>query len=265
MVDNLVASHAGYSTPAGDVLHRRQVIFIRSGYWVILDTVNGGYGHDAAVHFHLAVGATVTAVSSTLARIDACRGEHAVQALLLVGGDADGLQWGEDWVSRAYGERERAPAAIAHARYMRLEGRTQILSAIVPATGPGATTTEEIRVEGGLGMRVVRGHVSDTLLFRRDGGARVGHLEMETGDMAVVRGSGGTDEVTNVALFGLDARLAVGKTHFHARGAAEFLRVGNAWTTDGSRCATPSVVGGVRPFRPLCSRLSRAPTASCGV
>jgi hypothetical protein len=48
-----------------------------------------------------------------------------------------------------------------------------------------------------------------------------------------VRESGGTDELTNVALFGLDARLAVGKTHFHARGAAEFLRVGNAWTVRG--------------------------------
>jgi hypothetical protein len=229
MADNLVASHAGYTTLADDVLHRRQVIFIRSGYWVILDTVDGGPGRDAAVHFHLAVGATVTAVSSTLARIEACHGEHAVQALLLVGGDVEGLQWGEDWVSRAYGARERAPVASAHAR----GGRTQIVSAIVPVTGPGATTVEEIRVEGGLGLRVVRGRVSDTLLFRRDGSARVGDMELAAGDTAVVRGSRGTDAVTSVALFGLDARLAVGKTQFHAQGGAEFLRVGNDWTVRG--------------------------------
>jgi hypothetical protein len=233
MVDNLVASHAGYTTPADDVLHRRQVVFIRSGYWVILDTVDGGSGHDAAVHFHLAVGATVTAVSSTLARIQACLGEQAVQALLLVGGDADGLRWGEDWVSRAYGARERAPAASAHSRHSRSQGQMEILSAIVPVTGPGKTTAEEIPLERGLGIRVIRGQISDILLFRRDSGARVGNIELDAGELAVVRRSGGTDEITEVALFGLNARLAVGKTHFHARGAAEFLRVGNAWTVRG--------------------------------
>jgi hypothetical protein len=234
MVDNLVASHAGYTTPADDVLHRRQVVFMRSGYWVILDTVDGGSGHDAAVHFHLAVGATVTAVSSTLARIQACLGEQAVQALLLVGGDADGLQWGEDWVSRAYGARERAPAAIAHARQVRLEGRTQILSAIVPVSGTGDTTIEEMPLERGLGIRVIRGQISDILLFRRDSGARVGNIELDAGELAVVRRPGGADEITEVALFGLDARLVVGKTHFYARGAAEFLRVGNDWTVRGN-------------------------------
>lgn len=238
LADQFVGSHPGFGRLADPVLHRRRVIFVRHGYWLIADTVDGRGEHEAAAHLHLAAGARVVPMTPAQSRVDVGSAEDPVAVLLHVAGDVDAVEWTDDWVSPAYGVR--VPGLHGRAVH-RGQGRRDILMVVLPVSGAAPHAVRDVPCEGGLGVLVVRGDVHDALLCRREGVVRGGGIEL-IGDAALVRRSAETGEILGVALWGRQASLTVDSLTFHAEEAAEFRRTSAGWDVrgDGRRVSARS-------------------------
>jgi hypothetical protein len=229
LVDDFVGSHPGFARLPDPAVHRRRVTFVRDGYWVIVDTIDANGPHEVAAQLQLAADARVTATAPAHARIEVGPAERPVRVLLYVGGDAPSFEWGEDWLSPAYGSRLRAPHARATSRGA---GRHDIITVVLPVTGAEPYAIHGVSCDGGLAVRVERGDTHDTLLFRRHGIVRGDSIEMDA-DAALIRRSGSTGEVLDVALVGSEARLRAGSLTFHAATTAEFRRTDVGWKVRG--------------------------------
>jgi hypothetical protein len=230
LVDAFVGSHPGFARLPDPVLHRRHVLFVKDGYWIVVDSVLTEGMHESAAHYHAAVGSVVTPLTPTSAYVDAPCLDGRRRLLLGVAGDVDALEWGEDWVSSAYGSRALAPVAHVISRGM---GRRDLLTALVPVV-PGRTVSlTAVPCRGGFGFGVDRPGAHDLLLFRRAGAVSTGSILMEA-DAALVRRAFAGGPITDVALFGPNARLLVGGLVFEARGAAELRRGPEGWIVAGA-------------------------------
>jgi hypothetical protein len=59
------ASHNGYRRLAAPITHRRQVLFVKPQYWLIVDSLTGTGQHDFDLYFHCMPGATVSVNAET--------------------------------------------------------------------------------------------------------------------------------------------------------------------------------------------------------
>ncbi|MEP6618260.1 MAG: alginate lyase family protein [bacterium] len=230
LTDRLVGSHGGFSRLPDPVTHRRSVLFVRGDYWIVVDSIVGQGDHESVAHFQLAPGATVASTTSTTAWINAeCQG--AGSGLFFgVAGDVDALEWGEDWVSRAYGVRTRAP----HGRVIaRGSGRRDLITALIPAAAGMAVSVVEVPVNQGRAVVVNRPDIRDLVLLRTadTGLVRLDSVEMHA-DAAFVRYA--TDgSVSAVALYGTDATISLDGMMVHGSGAVEAVRRVDGWAITG--------------------------------
>jgi hypothetical protein len=109
-----------------------------------------------------------------------------------------------------------------------------MITVVLPVSGDGRHAIREVPCEGGLGVRIERGDVQDTLLFRTATGVvRLGAIEMDA-DAAFVRRSAATSALLDVALWGPAARLTIDSMIFHAEDGAEFHGTEIGWSVRGN-------------------------------
>jgi hypothetical protein len=145
-LDFLDAQHDGYERFG--VIHRRQMLFLKPDYWLLVDHFLGTGIHECAVHFQLAPGALAEKESGCF---ELSRPGGTLQ-ILAVGGDyeSDVIAGSENpprgWISSEYGAKEAAPSlrliqraelpvrfvtllvpsADASARFSPLDGRLEV-------------------------------------------------------------------------------------------------------------------------------------------
>jgi hypothetical protein len=232
--DYFAGSHDGFLRLPDPAVHRRQVLFARSGYWAVVDTVLAEGDHEAVAHFHAAIGSRLTALGGEGASIHPpCAGGSA-RLLFFVAGDVSSVRLGEDWVSPVYGTKSLAPSIRVISRGV---GRRDIVTLLVPEASGASGTVREVPATGGRAVAIDRpeGEGSDLLLVRTTGVARVGPVEMDA-ELALIRrdAPGGGGEIRSVALFGEPARLSLEGITFEATGAAEFVRGDADWSVEGA-------------------------------
>jgi hypothetical protein len=231
VVDRVTASHAGFERLADPVTHHRSVYFVRGEYWVVVDTLLAAGEHESTAHFHAALGSRVVSVTPSSARIDAPCAEGRGQLFFAAVGDVDALEWGEDWVSPSYGSRARAPYVRVTSRG---RGRRDLVTVLCPSPDGGSVSVEEIPTEEGKGRAVVvsRPDKHDLFVFGTGSTVCLKGVTMDA-EAALVRRCSPAGDVTALALFGANARLAVDGLSFHATDAAEAVRASDGWKVNG--------------------------------
>ena len=230
LVDRFVGSHAGFQRLPDGVTHRREVLFVRGEYWVITDTVLTTGSHESIAHFHVATGSTVQSLSPTSAWIDAACASGRRRLFFAVLGDVVTLDWGEDWVSPAYGRREQAPYGRV---FSRGTGRRDIVSVLVPVVDGQSVSVTELSAREGRAIVVDRAGAHDLLLVGIGGRAHTDQGELR-GDLAFVRRRTPGGDILAMALFGGKGELSVGALTFGATTAAEATLGAGTWTIVGS-------------------------------
>lgn len=110
------ADHSAYLRLAGGVVHRRRVVFVREGYWVLVDDLEGSGAHNVALRFQFAP--IEVHVDHTLwARAHGRAGRGLLIRPFAAVPLSAHVHSGElvpmqGWVSTAYGRRSPAPALV---------------------------------------------------------------------------------------------------------------------------------------------------------
>jgi len=116
------ASHDGYARLPQPVVHRRQVVFVKPDYWVILDSLTGVGEHTLDLYFHCMPEATVSLAEDTgVAQVRHPAGTMLnvlpVPGILtnaqLIEGATDPIQ---GWIAFSSGRKE--PAPVLRYRYI---------------------------------------------------------------------------------------------------------------------------------------------------
>jgi uncharacterized heparinase superfamily protein len=114
--DFLDAEHDGYRGLPDPVMHRRRVIFVKPGYWILVDDLSGGARHQVDLTFQFGT-LGVTLGTHPWARAQTpggrvlwvCPFPSAPVQPALKCGDLSPIG---GWISRHFGEREPAPMLI---------------------------------------------------------------------------------------------------------------------------------------------------------
>ena len=114
--DFLDAEHDGYRALPDPVVHRRRVIFVKPGYWILIDDLSGAARHDVELTFQFS-SPGVTLMAHPWARAQTARGPvlwvcpfpSAPVKAALRSGEVSPIR---GWVSDHYGQRRAAPMLI---------------------------------------------------------------------------------------------------------------------------------------------------------
>jgi hypothetical protein len=227
-IDYLVASHPGFQRLPDPVTHRRTVLFVHRGYWIVVDTILARGSHESVARWHAAIGAEIASPSATSSVISVPCGAGRTGLFLGVAGDVDSFEWGEDWVSPSYGSRTLAPCARLVSRGA---GRRDLITVLAPVGAGESVSVGDVECTGGRAVRIARQGTSDLFVLGSGGPARADGVEM-LGNAALLRR--GTDgELVSIALFGANARLTCGGMVISARNGAEFVRSAGGWQVEG--------------------------------
>jgi len=131
-----VGSHNGYARLADPVVHRRHVLKIAGGVWLVRDVALGRTEHELEILWHFAPDLEVRSVAAGRVEISrAGAGPEEARLSLLVAEETvwqTGTEVTETPQSPAYGALQAAPLARCHAR-VRLPAETA--TALVPRVG----------------------------------------------------------------------------------------------------------------------------------
>jgi hypothetical protein len=114
--DFLDAEHDGYTSLPEPVVHRRRVVFVKPGYWILVDDLSGTGRHQIDLTFQFGPLA-VTLDAHPWARAETRGGRVLWICPFPVAPVQPSLKYGElspvfGWISREYGQREPAPMLI---------------------------------------------------------------------------------------------------------------------------------------------------------
>jgi uncharacterized heparinase superfamily protein len=114
--DFLDAEHDGYLALADPVVHRRRVIFVKPGYWILIDDLTGTTRHQVDLTFQFGA-LNVTLGTHPWARAQTAGGKVLWISPFPSAPVQPSLKSGElmpprGWVSTDYGERQPAPMLI---------------------------------------------------------------------------------------------------------------------------------------------------------
>jgi len=155
--------HDGYRRLANPATHRRDVLFLKDDYWIVVDTIESSGTHDCQLPFHF--------VDSAHLRVSVEDGCYVIRerpqddAGLEIFVIASGGHWQEErgWVSRAY--RQRAPSAVPTLAF-RCEGTTQIVTFVIPRTArQQSVSVRTVKTEDGEAFEVCDGTIRDRLVL----------------------------------------------------------------------------------------------------
>lgn len=229
--DRLVAHHDGFKRLPSAARHTRTVFFVRGEYWVVVDTIEAKAECTSVTHWHCAIGTHVERVDALNARLTHTANGETATLQLSVAGDVDSFEFGEDWVSRAYGVRTMAPSARISSKGA---GTHSIISLIHPLRGNADVEVSTPAVTNGHAIVVRHRDSEDTIIMPFAGEtAQTDDLRVR-GDFAFVRRD--TDEVRMVrklALFGADAELHAPGVKAITSSALEGVRALSSYDTHG--------------------------------
>ena len=228
-LDYFAGSHSGFARISPPGSHSRQVLFVKGGYWIVVDRVELEGEHKATAHWHWALGASVAQRSGREAYVEATCGEGHSGLFFAVAGDVTKVAWEEAWVSPSYGGRALAPVARVESRG---SGTRIIVSLLHPMRAEGKASFAEVPAETGRAMRVDRPHGSDHVLIGVNGRARADGIELE-GDLAWIRRSA-AGQVDAAAVFGQSGALRMdGLELLGVRDGCVGVRTRDGWSTTG--------------------------------
>ena len=221
--DYVEGAHDGFARLAPPAEHRRAVLFVKGGYWVVRDRVASAGAHEVAVHWHLAPGREGEARGG-----GAAAKERGAPVLRLAAFGAGAFELGEGWVSPRYGARTAAPVL----RYaQRGSGIQEVITFLLPAAAGGGPAVRELAASGGRAFAVAHEGGTDVLLAGEGGGVAAEGVEGD-GELAWVRRDA-SGQVT-AALLVRGARLRVdGRDVLAAPARREWLATGGAGEAEG--------------------------------
>jgi hypothetical protein len=197
-------THDGYLRLASPVTHRRDILFLKGDYWIVVDTIDSDGRHEYALPFHF-----VDSARPQLTVEDSCsvireRPQNNPGVEIFINSPNGELHDETSWVSRAY--RQRAAAKVPTLRF-RAAGATQIASIIVPRQVHDANVTVRmLKAEAGEAFEIIDGEKRDVLLL---GPARVDSYQIVSDfQMAWLRFNLGSEPEKMVFLNGQRLTLA---------------------------------------------------------
>lgn len=161
--DFFSGSHDGYQRLSNPATHRRDVLFLKGDYWIIVDEIESSGAHDYQLPFHFVESAHPSVSVEDTCHVLRERPENNAGLEIFV--SASGGHWQDEsgWVSQAY--RQRAPAAVPTLVF-RAEGPTQIVTFVFPrkALQP-SVSVHAVKTEEGKGFEVSDGAIRDLVML----------------------------------------------------------------------------------------------------
>jgi hypothetical protein len=216
--DYFEGAHDGYARLPVPAIHRRSVLFLKCGYWVIRDRIESSGSHRVSVHFHCAPDVT--------AKVDGDRdvvltsADESGGTTLRIAGFARGLTLtrADACVSPSYGVRASATVCVLTTEG---EGRQEVVTFLLPGSGMSTERAAEIAARRGRGFTVTVGDGRDTLLVGAGEGAEADGVVADA-ELAWVRRSVQGAILEFVVLGGRALRVD-GTTMFHADDVAGYV------------------------------------------
>ena len=206
-LDLAEAEHRAYVHLPGAVVHRRRVVFVKAGYWILVDDVEGSGEHQVELQFQFAP--LEVHVDPTLwARAGGRRGRALLVRPFSNVALKPSVHTGElapmrGWISPVYGRREPAPLLI-YATVTTLPLR--VITLLLPSAGSSATVPAVSAVADASGSPVGLVLEGRAITFADRGGVAItpaGRAE-RLRDRVVRSGS---DPQTTTSRAGRDARI----------------------------------------------------------
>lgn len=132
--DLVDAEHDGYERLTDPVRHRRRVLFVKPGLWVVVDDLDGEESHAVDLRFQFAAGATVEP-SADRGWTRATAGDAGAWLKTFSAANL-AVRVDDGWVSERYGHRAPAPALSTSTR-ARLPLR--LVTVLLAGDGPPPT------------------------------------------------------------------------------------------------------------------------------
>ncbi|HEU4630401.1 MAG TPA: heparinase II/III-family protein, partial [Gemmatimonadaceae bacterium] len=164
-VDYFAGAHGGFGDPADPAPHRREVLFVRDGYWVVRDQVAARGRHEVCLHWRCAPGLQARLTAADTWDVADAHGTLALRIGVITDGGEATVE--HDWVSPIYGRREPADLCILRRQG---EGAQELVTMLLPAIQGRVAPTRALAVAGGRGVAVARASGEDWVLLG-DGGA----------------------------------------------------------------------------------------------
>ncbi len=162
-VDYFSGSHRGFERIEPGAVHRRRILFVKKGYWVIWDSIQALQQHTFDVYFHTAPGTEIVSADSRQVWLEHGQAKTRERALLATFGTADHVELTSDWVSPCYGARVSAPVCRLSAT---ASGRQDFISVVVPSSPPTGPRVEEVEAAGGYAIVIQLPNAVDVVTLR---------------------------------------------------------------------------------------------------
>jgi hypothetical protein len=171
--DYFAGSHDGYQRLPDPVGHRRAVLFLKSGLWVIHDRFSAVEEHEVELSFQFAPDVEVCTEGNLASAV--ARGEGGVRPTLHLRafGEQIELRCEKGSISRSFGELAEGSRCVIATR-----GRGVQQLVVLVAPGP-PLHAEAVPTSGGLGIRVEGEDCTDLLLIGDGGPVRAAGVESD--------------------------------------------------------------------------------------
>jgi hypothetical protein len=159
--DFFSASHDGFARPGDEVVHRREILYLRGDYWVLRDTLRARrpLSTESRFHFGPRIGCetlrTGVGAAGVLARVD---GDEPSFRIHVVG--APGVRLEGTSVSDVYGSFHPASCAVFP---VTMSEDDELLTFIMPGIA-AATAAHQLQAGRGTAVTLSRGDVVDYII-----------------------------------------------------------------------------------------------------
>jgi hypothetical protein len=202
--DFFSGTHDGYLRLASPVTHRRDILFSKGDYWIVVDEIDSDGTHEYTLPFHFVELARPELTVENGCSVIRERPQDDTGMEIFI--SSPNGEWHDEmsWVSRAY--RQRSEAKVPTLRF-RATGMTQIVSFFIPRRAYDANVSVRVlNAEEGKALEMVDGAKRDLVLL---GPARVDSQQIVSDfQLAWLRFNLGSEPEKMVLLHGQRLTLA---------------------------------------------------------
>jgi hypothetical protein len=164
--DFFSGSHDGYMRLSSPAKHRRNILFLKKDYWIVLDAIETTGEHNYELNFHLAPNAKLKldGGQSELVSFTANTGEETA-FVICCDGSFDSSEIKSGWVSTCYGVKEKADVIVCRKTN---SSEAEFVSFMLPIPKK-ETKAYKIETNAGKGFRIEVDQFEDILLLGGNG------------------------------------------------------------------------------------------------